>query len=304
MKKVWQITGPESGPHVLLLAGVHGDEYEPMITLVELASELDGAISRGRVTIDPLVNPGAYVARSRFGDDGLDLARICPGSNVGSSSEQAAYVVSQRIKEADAVIDLHTGGLGLEIYPLVGYMLHEDKQVLEQQRQLSLATGMPLIWGTDHRPKGRTLSVARDAGVPAVYLEYGGGTGFRRYVVDHYKTAVKRMLAQLDMLEYHATGERKWQYWLEDYRQDSGHLQAKMPAPEAGIFVADVSVGDWVAKGQRFGYIVNPRNGQSNEVFAGESGLVFLLSSRVLVEKGDALGGIMEVIPNEKIIIE
>lgn len=303
MKQTWQINGDETGPHVLLLAGVHGDEYEPMIALVELADELARTIRRGRVTIDPLVNAGAYAKRTRLGDDGLDLARVCPGSETGSSSERAAHAVSQRIRQADVVIDLHTGGLALEIYPLVGYMLHPDRQVLAKQQQLAVATGMPLIWGTDHRPDGRTLSVARDAGVPAIYLEYGGGSGFREQVADRYKDAVRRILMELGMLESSEVAAPDWQYWLEDHRRDSGYLQVKMPAPGAGVFIAAVSIGDWVTAGQHFGRIVDPASGQSTTVLAEETGLVFLLRCSVQVVKGDALGGIMPIKRNEKLII-
>lgn len=299
----WSIHGKESGPSVLLLAGVHGDEYEPMIALTELAHELLGAIRRGSVQIDPLVNADAYLARSRFGRDGLDLARVCPGLADGSATEQAAFDVSERIRKADIVVDLHTGGVSFDIYPLVGYILHPDLSIREQQRQLASATGMPLIWGTDHRPEGRTLSVARDAGVPAIYLEYGGGSGFRRQVVEQYKLAVRRILVELRMLKDERLGRAAWKYWLEDDRPDSGYLQGKMPAPNAGIFVPEVKVGDWVSAGDRFGDIVDPYSGNIQPVLTEESGLVFLLQLSAAVQKGDALGGIMNVTVNRQLII-
>src|SRR5690606_25272918 len=75
MKRVSELTTDKTGPHVLLLAGVHGDEYEPMVALAELATELEGALLKGTVTIDPLVNEGAFARGNRIADDGLDLAR-------------------------------------------------------------------------------------------------------------------------------------------------------------------------------------------------------------------------------------
>ncbi|WP_229738581.1 succinylglutamate desuccinylase/aspartoacylase family protein [Parapedobacter pyrenivorans] len=304
MNRTLHIESGNSGPKVLLLAGVHGDEYEPIVALMELAEELAGVIHRGSVLIDPLVNAGAYEAVSRFGADGLDLARVCAGSADGSPTEQAAYRVSERIKNADVVIDLHTGGMAFDIYPLAGYMLHPNASVLEQQRQLALSTGMPLLWGTDHRPDGRTLSVARDADIPAIYLEYGGGSGFRKHVAEHYKEAVKRILAQLNMLRSDGMNIPQWKYWLEDYRTDSGYLQSRMPAPVSGMFVPDVAVGDWALAGQRFGCIIDPYTRSKHELFVEEAGLVFLLQQRVSVQKGDALGGIMNVTLNEKISID
>ncbi len=58
---------------------------------------------------------------------------------------------------------------------------------------MALAFNLPLVWGTDYRPNGRTLSVARDAKIPAIYLEFGGGTGFRTQVVDAYKAGFMRL---------------------------------------------------------------------------------------------------------------
>lgn len=40
---------------------------------------------------------------------------------------------------------------------------------------MARAFGLPLIWGTDPTLPGRSLSVARDANVPAIYAEYLGG---------------------------------------------------------------------------------------------------------------------------------
>ena len=50
--------------------------------------------------------------------------------------------------------------------PLAGYMLHRDAAVLDAQRRMARAFNLPVIWGTDWRLEGRSLSAARNAGVP------------------------------------------------------------------------------------------------------------------------------------------
>src|SRR5690606_15795215 len=112
---------------------------------------------------------------ARTGPDGLDLARSCPGKEQGSLTEQVAREISTLIESVDYLIDMHTGGRMYEIYPLSGYMLHPDTEVLASQRTMARAFGLPIQWGTSPYLDGRTLSVARDAGVPAIYTEYGGG---------------------------------------------------------------------------------------------------------------------------------
>lgn len=305
-KKIIYIDSGFSGPGVLLTAGVHGDEYEPILTALELASSLPGCLVKGSVTIVPVSNESAYAHISRFGEDGLDLARVCPGSPNGTITERAASQITALINEADYFIDMHTGGLSYDIYPLAGYMLHPSPEVLKKQQEMAFAFNLPLVWGTDYRPQGRTLSVARDAEVPAIYVEYGGGTGIRTKVIQEYKTGVLNVLRYLDMLKNPTTIQTECdKYWIEDYRQDSGYLQGKMPSPVDGIFVAEVKIGEMIKAGELFGKVIDSISGKQVDLHADIDGLVFLLRTMVKVKQGDALGGIMPIGDlNERVIYE
>ena len=303
--KSYHIDSGKAGPKFLLTAGVHGDEYEPILTAIDLISSLPGCLVNGSVTIVPVSNESAYDNGSRFGEDGLDLARICPGSSNGTITEIAASHISALVKEADYFIDMHTGGLSYEIYPLAGYMLHPSPEVLKKQQEMAIAFNLPLVWGTDSRPEGRTLSVARDAEVPAIYVEYGGGTGTRSNVVQAYKSGVINVLRYLNMLKDPIIQIECDKYWIEDYRQDSGYLQGKMPSPVDGIFVANVKIGDMIKAGEVFGKVIESISGKQVDLYADIDGLVFLLRTIVKVKPGDALGGIMQIGSlNEKIIYE
>jgi predicted deacylase len=303
--KSYHIDSGKAGPKFLLTAGVHGDEYEPILTAIDLISSLPGCLVNGSVTIIPVSNESAYANGSRFGEDGLDMARICPGSPNGTITEIAASYISALIKEADYFIDMHTGGLSYEIYPLAGYMLHPSPEVFKKQQEMAIAFNLPLVWGTDSRPEGRTLSVARDAEVPAIYVEYGGGTGTRSNVVQMYKSGVMNVLRYLNMLKDPIIQTECDKYWIEDHRQDSGYLQGKMPSPVDGIFVANVKIGDMIKAGEVFGKVIESISGKQVDLYADIDGLVFLLRTIVKVKPGDALGGIMQIGSlNEKVIYE
>ena len=305
LEKSYHVDSGKAGPKVLLSAGVHGDEYEPILTAIELISSLPGCLVYGSVTIVPFCNESAYANGSRFGEDGLDLARICPGSPNGTITEIAASHISALIKEADYFIDMHTGGLSYDIYPLAGYMLHPSPEVLKKQQEMAIAFNMPLVWGTDSRPEGRTLSAARDAEVPAIYVEYGGGTGTRSNVVQVYKSGVMNVLRYLNMLKDPIIQIECDKYWIEDYRQDSGYLQGKMPSPVDGIFVANVKIGHMIKSGEVFGKVIESISGKQIDLYADIDGLVFLLRTMVKVKPGDALGGIMQIGSlNEKVVYE
>jgi len=159
-----------------------------------------------------------------------------------------------------------------------------------------LAFHLPLVWGTDYRPDGRTLSIARDANIPAIYLEYGGGTGIRNNVILDYTEGFLNVLRYLNMIKRPVDSVlSKDKFWIEDHRQDSGYLQGKMPSPSEGIFVPEVKIGDQIKKGQLFGKVIESFSGKSVDVYADKNGLVFLLRIMVKVKSGDALGGILPI---------
>lgn len=289
-------TGSEKkGPHVVITAGVHGDEYEPMFAAREIAARLPDKLVKGRVSIVFTTNESACAAGTRLGEDGLDLARVCPGDPAGSATLAAAAEVSALIEKADYYIDLHTGGRLFEIYPLAGYMLHASAEVLDRQRMMARAFGLPVIWGTDRYPQGRTLSVARDAGVPAIYVEYGGGETIREEVIDAYLAGVFNILGRLRMVRGLEGGGEGLQRVVEEDQPESGHLQSKMPAPERGVFRPAVRLGAPVRRGQVWGHICDLREGRRVAVEADRDGMVLFLRRSPRVEAGESLGGILPI---------
>lgn len=295
MNNVYVIDSGKKGPTILITAGVHGDEYEPIIAAQKLSRSLEGKLVKGKVIIVPNVNQSAVELNSRFGADGLDLARTCPGDSEGSETQHDAAFISEWIKNSDALIDLHTGGRILDIHPLAGYMIHPDSSVLEVQREMAHAFGLPIIWGTDHGPNGRTLSIARDHNIPAIYVEYGGGNAARKHIVDAYVTGCLRVLNVLGVSKQEIGSYPKPLYVVEDPTPQTGFLQIKMPAPESGIFVAYVKLGMEIQINEPWGEIINPKSGEKTFVFAEENGIVLFLRAEALVKKGDSLGGILRL---------
>lgn len=283
----------EPGPRLLITAGVHGDEYEPIVAVRSLAEWLEGRLLRGTATLIPIVNEGAYRRASRVGEDGLDLARTCPGNLDGSETEQLAAALSEKIRGADFYIDLHTGGRNLEILPLVGYMLHEDDDVLQWQRQLAEAFNLPIIWGTTPQLEGRSLSVARDARVPAIYAEHGGGGTYRKEVASDYFDGCLNVMNLLGMVRYDATPARV-QHRVEDSRIGSGHLQVRHPSPVDGLFIPAVCLAQPINCGELLGETLDVISGERHSVLAECDGIVLMLHASPRVRLGSGLAVILE----------
>lgn len=288
-----RLGGRASGPHVLITGGVHGDEFAPMKAIRTLAQRLAGRELQGSVTLVPVVNEPAFRRGQRTADDGKDLARVCPGRADGSITERVADALAQLIRSSDVYIDLHTGGTRLQVYPLVGYMLHTDRAVLDRQRRLARAFGLPLIWGTDPSLEGRSLSVARDAGIPAIYAEYLGADDVRQGT-SAYVQACLNALADLGVIDGPIVTPATPPLVVEDARPGSGHMQVQHPSPRAGFFEPAVRLGQRVAAGDLLGTVFDSLGREPAPVEAERDGPVIVLHTFPGVDRGVGLGVVID----------
>lgn len=107
------IRGAATGPCLLILAAIHGDEYEGVQTVIELGRSLSPEHIRGTVLMVPIANPYAFRAADRLTpEDGCNLAREFPGNPEGTVTERLAWQIgSCLIEKADFLLDLHSGEL-------------------------------------------------------------------------------------------------------------------------------------------------------------------------------------------------
>lgn len=281
------------GPHLLITGGVHGDEFEPPLAIRRLSQRPELADLRGKLTLVPVANENALARGQRVADDGLDLARTCPGRPDGSITEQTAHALSDLIRSADFYIDLHTGGTAFNVWPLTGYVLHPIAVVLDQQRAMARAFNLPVVWGTDHRLEGRSLSVARGANVPAIYAEYEGGGRCSPHGIQAYIDGCLNVMAHLGMID-RAKPTSTVRFVVEDPRPQSGHMQRCYPSPVAGCFLPAVELGQAIHAGEPLGCVLDPSSGNETNVLATESGRVLVLRTLPVVKKGDSLAVILE----------
>lgn len=287
------ITGDKPGPHLLITGGVHGDEFEPMVVVRRLIRQIKPSQLRGRLTLIPVVNEGAYWRGHRTADDGLDLARSFPGKADGSVTQRTAHAAASAIRGADYFVDLHTGGTTMALWPLAGYGLVPDAKTLAAQRRMARAFNLPLIWGTTLLP-GRSLSEAGDANIPAIYAEWGGAAACLDEAVAGYFEGCLNVLSTLGMLD-RAMPESRVKYAIEDNREQAGHLQINNPSPMAGCFIPKVRLGEIVKKGQTYGTVSDVLGDRVIEVPAPVDGLVILLRTFPMVKEKETLAVMIEL---------
>jgi predicted deacylase len=284
---------------LLITGGVHGDEFEPIIAirrLIDLFQQQDPVLAgfSGHITLIPVVNESAFLRGHRCGEDGKDLARTCPGRADGTVTEQTAFALSKKIRSADFYIDLHTGGTELSVFPLAGYVMHSDPGVLNAQRRMARAFNLPVIWGTAADLDGRSLSVARDAGVPAIYCEYLGAATCSSDGAQHYVDGCLNVMAEIGLLPRRNFQDRV-RHVVENPASGSGHMQVCNPAPCAGYFHTELKPGDTIHAGDLIGQVYPLDHSAPQPMIATESGMILVLRTFPRVCAGESVGVILEL---------
>jgi len=288
------ITGAKPGAHLLIAGGVHGDEFESMVAIRRLMRLLEPAQLRGRLTLVPVVNEPAFRNQQRTADDRKDLARTFPGFAEGTITERVAHAFTPLIRHADAFIDLHSGGTVLSCLPWCGYMLHPRSDVLDKQRAMARAFNLPITWGTSSKLDGRSLSVARDANVPAIYAEYHGEGRCDPQGVEAYVNGCLNVLAALEMID-RPLPAAQIVHAIEDTRENSGYLQINNPAPREGYFEPAVTLGQQVKVGDLLGTVCDPLGDDVREMRVQQNGIICVLRTFPHVNAGDTVAVVLEV---------
>lgn len=294
-----KFTSATAGPKLLITGGVHGDEFEPMQAVRALIGRFASSQTKlvsGELTLVPCVNEAAFLRGNRTADDALDLARVCPGRADGSVTERTAAALSALIHQADYYIDLHTGGTEFSVQPMAGYALHQNPKVLAAQRQMACAFNLPVVWGTCGNLDGRSLSVARDANVPAIYTEYFGGARCDDTGVQDYISGCTNVMSMLGIVDTAEDSSSPSQVGLiiEDPREGSGHMQACNPSPIDGYFHPSVALGAAINAGEVFGSVCDVLGETKHDMVAAYTGRVHVLRTFPRVHKGESVGVILD----------
>jgi len=288
------ITGTSDGPHLLITAGVHGDEFEPMAAVRALIPRLRPEGLRGRVTLAPVVNEAAFANKARWAEDGLDMARTCPGRPDGSITERTAHAVTELILTSDLYIDLHTGGTIMMVLPFTGYPMGVSEKTLEANRRMARAFNLPICWSNESKGMGRTLSITRDNDIPSIYAEHMGGARCEEQGVKDYIEGCLNVMGEFDMIDHPRPASRV-EHFVEDERENSTHMQLQNPSPIEGFFAPAVALGQRVEPGDLIGTVSDCLGEQEEKVHSTQSGIILTLRTFNRVDKDDALAVICEV---------
>jgi N-alpha-acetyl-L-2,4-diaminobutyrate deacetylase len=272
--EVFGCRGVSAGPLALVMAGVHGDEYEGPAAVFSLADVLSPDRLRGTVIAVPVTNPAAFAAGTRLHpEDGGNLARTFPGNPHGGPTERLAGAIFEELAgRADYLIDLHSGGVEYVFLPVTGF--YGPPAGDNPSFQAARAFGLPALWKLP--PTGGVLSCeAWKLGKVAIGAEYQGAGQLSPDGVSAYRNGILACLAHWGLLAPAPEQPRAVNVFEGDWQLASAE----------GIFMAGCRLGDAVNRGASLAATVDTRGHVQQEFLSPSDGVILGLRSKAYIRR-------------------
>ena len=283
------IHGTKPGPVLALVAGVHGQEYTPILALQNLRQSIDPKTLAGTVIMVHVANMPSYLARTIYYSpiDQKNLNRVFPGRADGTISERIAEVITREVIErATHVVDLHCGDGNESLRPYLYWITTGPGQVAEAGRRMALAFGMDHIVVDTGRPLDPKASVylsntAITRGKPALTIESGGMAEIDTDDILRIERGVAGLLKHLKM-----RAEGPDPVLNPVMLERSEVLRSNF----TGIFLAAVTKGQTVAQGSVIGRVTDFHGKVLEEIKAPFAGEILYVVGTPAMNKGEPVG--------------
>ena len=293
--------GRNSGPVLSLIAGIHGSEYSPIISMQRLPELLDPQAMAGTLIIVHIANLPAFQGRSiYFGPDDLkNLNRSFPGKVDGTVTERIAFTLSEEIMPlSDYLIDIHSGDGNESLRPSYSAYYAEagGTEVVDQSRRLAVAFGLETIVqfagsysSLDDAIYTSAQSVTR--GVPSIDVESGELGIIDEVFIDPITNGALSVLRELGMIAGEPTVPAN-PLFISD--------RARVYSEYEGIWHQNklVQTGDYVTEGTELGVITDYFGKELQTVVAPASGILLILFGTPPVNVDDNIAVIGKLKPS------
>lgn len=290
---VLTITGQEDGPTFVVIAGIHGDEYEGPETIARVYQQTSADAMRGKLVMAPFFNLPAYESGTRTSPvDGLNLARVMPGNPNGSISERLGYYVTEKfIMPSDLFLDIHSGGVALNICTSI-YYYHTDNEIGRKTRAAAEAFAAPAVIGSTNPGAavyGCSFRTCWDRNKAGMFTEAHGAGRTLPQEIDCFTTGVFNVMKHLGMMEGEIVRQPVTHHLVSD-EKSAGDLNAGV----AGFFRPEVRILERVTTGQRLGVVQDFSGAPLQEFHSARDGYITMLRGVPRVSVGDTLFGITD----------
>jgi hypothetical protein len=281
--------GANPGKRILFVAGVHGDELNPIAAVQETFATLDPAKMSGSAIaiIGPSRQGVENITRTwtinDLGGEQVNPNRTWPGREDGNTVERHSWLITNKLIKGnvDIGIDHHTGGTGVDFARFVFAYADDPASVelggLFPIDQLMLDPGFP---GT------LEYSLVK-AGIPAVTTELGGPRGFVPEMVEMGVVGNANVLVHYGVLPgpLGQTGA--------DRNAFVGNDLESVRVVAGGFVTRFVKLNDAVTKGQKIAIQRNGFGTVVHEYLAPADGRVAIIGTDAATERGGRIATIL-----------
>jgi predicted deacylase len=265
----------KSGPVLLLLGGVHGDEINGVEIVRRIIRKKINKPSRGTIICIPVFNIFGFLHLSRKFPDGRDLNRVFPGSSKGSLASQFAHEFKKEIAPfIDYVIDFHSGGGNRVNVAQTRCMLNDEKTL-----NMAKAFGAPFIVQSKQIPKSLRETFHK-LGKTALLFEGGKSMLYDEEAIQYGVQGTKNVIRSLQMKR-----------WKEDSSKAPIVVKKSkwLRATHSGMFHIKIKNGSWVTKRTILGIITDPFGSFERKIYAPFDCHIFCMNISPIINRGDAL---------------
>lgn len=244
------LCGARPGPVLWVQSAIHGAECGGALGLLRLFKDLDPKRMKGAIVGVMAANPTAFRLLARNTPyDGENMNRLFEKpSRTAHSRQAAATLIDTAMSVADAVMDMHSGGLDTEV-PFYAIYWEDGSPASKRAAELARATGVDAIWrSTDSWLAGAMYTAVTKRGKPAIIVENGSGAELTDRVVDLNRDAIAGVARALGITPGRARPARRI--------LDVGTCDL-LYNRRGGFFLPAVEVGTVVRKGQMIGRVMD-----------------------------------------------
>jgi predicted deacylase len=249
-----------TGPTFFITGGVHGDEYEGPVSLMNLIRELEAEQIEGRLIVIPCLNLPAVMSGNRCSPvDGLNMNRVFPGSRDGTITEMIAHYVCQvLLPMVDIQLDLHSGGNTLEYIPSMMMWSCPDPERRQRTFDAVRAFGAPISLVDQALDSSGILStIFEQAGILNFGPELGGAGRVDPATIRITATGLRNLLKHFGMVEGDIETPES-QGRPPSRLAEVADLENYVMAPDSGIYESFVDLWDVIDEGRPIGQVHYP----------------------------------------------
>ena len=272
---VYTITGAHPGKHMLITAGMHGDEvngvqmaYHFLETFVQTRGPEE---LHGTITVVPLLNPLGFAEMNRYVPvDNGDLNRSFGVEKKATFSHFfAEFLYTTFFAHVDHAIDIHDAGRRSAL--LAHPRIHECEAnvCVNCTREMSFWFGSEVVMEREGHEHMLAVYANNVHQLPIMTVEVGGNQRLYREYYGQVMKGITNTLVGLHYLDQQLAPTSPHQYYLSD--------RYFYTAPRAGILTLHVWLGDLVEVWSPLADIFYPDTGESERFVAKEAGFVFSL---------------------------